>query len=76
MQLDKKALNRLLSLNDEQLKNVIRSLGENAGLDLASFKISADDVGSIRHALGNATDQDIARASEQLNRYRQNRRGE
>lgn len=70
MQLDKKALERLLSLNDEQLKNVIRSLGENAGLDLGSFQISADDVGSIRHALSHATDEDIARASEQLNRYR------
>ena len=73
MQLDKKALSRLLSLNDEQLKNVIRSLGENAGLDLASFKISADDVGSIRRALTGATDDDLARASEQLNRYRQKR---
>ncbi len=71
MQLDKKALGRLLSLNDEQLKNIIRSLGENAGLDLASFQISADDVGSIRRALSNATDEDLARASEQLNRYRQ-----
>ena len=70
MQLDKRALERLLSLNDEQLKNVIRSLGENAGLDLESFQISADDVGSIRHALSHATYDDIARAYEQLNRYR------
>ena len=70
MQLDKKALERLLSLSDEQLKSVIRSLGENAGLDLDSFKISADDVGSIRHALSHATNEDLERASEQLNRYR------
>ena len=76
MQLDKKALGRLLSLNDEQLKSIIRSLGENAGLDLASFKISADDVSSIRRALMGATDDDLARASEQLTRYRQSRKGE
>lgn len=66
MQLDRNAINRLLSLNDEQLKHIIRSLAENSGLDLSSFQISANDVGSIRRALSGATDADIARAAEQL----------
>lgn len=70
MQLDRKAINRMLSLNDDQLKSIIRSLADNAGLDLSSFQISANDVESIRRALAGATDADIARAAEQLNRNR------
>ena len=67
MQLDRNAINRMLTLNDNQLKNLIRSLAENSGLDLSSFQISPDDVASIRRALSSATDADIARATEQLN---------
>lgn len=67
MQIDRKAINRMLNLNDEQLKSVIRSLADNAGLDLSGFQISPNDIDSIRRALASATDDDIARASEQLN---------
>ena len=66
MQLDRNAINRMLSLNDEQLKSLIRSLAENTGLDLSSFNISATDVQSIRCALSGATDADLERAAEQL----------
>ncbi len=66
MQLDRNAIHRMLSLNDEQLKNLIRSLATNSGLDLSSFQISPNDVASIRRALRDATDADIARAAEQL----------
>ena len=66
MQLDRNAINRMLSLNDEQLKSLIRSLAENTGLDLSSFNISATDVQSIRRALSGATDADLERAAEQL----------
>ena len=66
MQLDRNAINRMLSLNDEQLKALIRSLAENTGLDLSSFNISATDVQSIRRALSVATDADLERAAEQL----------
>lgn len=70
MQLDRNAINRMLTLNDNQLKNLIRSLAENSGLDLSSFQISPDDVASIRRALSGATDADIARATEQLNLHK------
>lgn len=68
MQLDRNAINRMLTLNDDQLKNLIRSLAENSGLDLSSFRISTDDVASIRRALAGATDADLARAAEQIRR--------
>lgn len=66
MQLDRNAINRMLSLSDDQLKALVRSLAESTGLDLSSFNISAGDIESIRRALSGATDADIARAAEQL----------
>ena len=70
MKLDKRAIDRLLSLNDAQLQEVIRRLSEDAGLDLSAFHISPDNVAGIRTALALATNEDLARASEQLQNYR------
>ena len=70
MQLDKKTLERMLSLNDEQLKGIIRSLAENSGLDLSEFNISPNDITSIRNALSGATDEDLRRAAEQMRGFR------
>ncbi len=70
MQLDRKTLERMLSLNDEQLKGIIRSLAENSGLDLSEFNISPNDIKSIRNALSGATDEDLRRAAEQMRGFR------
>lgn len=66
MQLDRNALNRLLDMSDSQLKFIISKLAKEAGLDLSAFNISENDISSIRKALSNATDADIAKAAEQL----------
>ena len=70
MQLDRNALEKLLNMNDAQLKYVINKLAVDAGLDLSGFNISTNDIGSIRRALAGASDEDIARAAEQLKRGR------
>ncbi len=70
MQLDKNTLNMLLALNDAQLVNIIRTISEKSGLDLSSFNITTGDVKSIRHALENATDEDIKRAQESINSFK------
>ncbi len=70
MQLDQKTLQKLLSMNDTQLTAVIRTLADNSGLDLAGFNIRPDDISSIRAALSGATDEDLARAAEQLRNFR------
>ena len=70
MQLDKNTLNMLLALSDAQLTNVIRTISEKSGLDLSSFNITANDVKSIRHALENASDEDIKRAQESINNFK------
>lgn len=70
MQLNRNTLNMLLSLNDTQLINVIKTISEKSGLDLSSFNITATDVESIRNALKNASDDDIRAAQENLNKLK------
>lgn len=68
MQLDRNAINRLLSMSDSQLKFIITKLAVDNGLDLATFNITSTDISSIRRALASATDADLALATEQLMR--------
>lgn len=70
MKLDKKALERLLTLNDAQLRGVIESVAAESGLDLRSLGISDMEISSIRKALSGATDEDIKRAAEQLDSFK------
>ena len=71
MQIDRNALEKLLSLNDRQLKLVINKLAAESGIDLSGFNIDAKDIDSIRKGLSSATDSDIARVAEM---YEQNRK--
>ncbi len=70
MQLDRAALDKLLSMGDSQLKFIITKLAVDNGLDLSTFNITSTDIASIRSALQNATDADIALAAEQLSQHR------
>ena len=71
MQIDRNSLEKLLSLNDRQLKLVISKLAADSGIDPASFNIDPKDIQSIRQALSTATDSDLARVAEM---YEQNRK--
>lgn len=72
MQLDKQALDRLLSMNDRQLAMVINKLAVQNGIDLSSFNLDPKDIASVRQALGSATDEDLRRVSEQYENFRKN----
>ena len=49
MKLDKKALERLLTLNDAQLRGVIESVAAESGLDLREIEsIAVNELGMIR----------------------------
>ena len=76
MKLDKKMLDRLLNMNDEQLAAVIRSIATESGIDPARLGINPENVQSIRQALGMATDEDLQKMGEVYDTYRQNRRRE
>ena len=59
-------INSLLALDDEQLKAIIRGLAARSGVDIGTLNISEHDIASVRQALRAATDEDIARAMQQL----------
>ena len=71
MQIDRNALEKLLSLNDRQLRLVINKLAAENGIDLSGFNIDSRDINSIRRGLSSATDSDIERVAEM---YEQNRK--
>ena len=71
MQLDERSLKRILSLNDKQLEELIRTIGNESGIDLSTFHITATDAASIRKALSSFTESDLKRANEELIAYQQ-----
>ena len=68
MQFDRKALDRLLLLNDRQLEMVVRKLATDYGLDLKSLHITTDNLKGLREALRSATDEELSALGEQLRR--------
>ena len=70
MTLDKKTLDKLLSLDDDRLISIIRVIAAESGVDLGNFNISPSDLTGIRAALSVATDSDIQRAGELLKNYK------
>lgn len=73
MMLDRNALNRLLSLNDNQLKSVVERLAADSGIDFSSFNVSPDDIASVRAALSGATDSDLENLAQQLSKGKKER---
>lgn len=65
MQLDKNAIDKLLTLDDRGLWNVIRMIAAQSGVSLPD-RIGGSELASLRSALGSASDADIAAASELL----------
>ena len=61
MQPDKKTLDRLLALNDDQLRFVLRRLLGQYGLDASAVPLDKLDMTRVRQVVGQATDADIAR---------------
>ena len=68
MQIDRASLERLLSLNDRQLKMIITKLAQDSGIDPSSLNINPSDVQSIRRALSGITDEDINKIVAQYTR--------
>ena len=72
MQIDREALEKLLSLNDRQLMLIINRLATQSGINPAEFNIDPKSIESIRRALSTASDEDLKRVAEQ---YEANRKG-
>jgi hypothetical protein len=65
VQIDKKALEGLLSLNDRQLLTMVNRLLLQSGIDPAGFNIDPKDIASIRSAISGASDSDLQRVVDQ-----------
>ena len=74
MQIDREALEKLLNLNDRQLKTIITRLAAESGIDPSEFQIDPKNIESIRAALRSATDEDLARVTELYEANKANRR--
>lgn len=66
MKLDRNAVNHLLSLDDAAFAATIRKMATDAGIDPAVLPLNASNLAAIRYALGMASDDDLARAAEQI----------
>lgn len=75
MQLDRQALNKLLTLNDRQLMLLIGRLAAESGINPADFNIDPSSIESIRSALRTATDDDLRRIAEQYEASKANGKG-
>lgn len=74
MQLDKKAIDKLLTLDDRALWSVIRMIASQSGVNLPD-RIGSAELSSLRSALGSASDADIAAAGELLSRMKEKKDG-
>ena len=66
MQFDRKALDRLLLLNDKQLAQVVDKLASEYGLDLGALGFTAASMGELRRTLRTADDKTLQSLGEQL----------
>ena len=66
MQIDRNALEGLLSLNDRQLLTVINRLASESGIDPSQFNIDVSSVASIRQTISGASDEELKRIVDQF----------
>ena len=59
MKLDRKALERLSTMSDAQLRAVIETLMSDYHLDLSALRITPCDMDSLRRALRSASDEEL-----------------
>lgn len=74
MHIDQKMLNRLLSMNDDQLGALIGQIATESGINPSALGIDAQNLTSIRQALSNATDADLEQLNQIWSDYRQNKK--
>ncbi len=61
MQLDKKSIDRLLKLNDDQFRLVIGKMLTEYGVDVSRVPLATMDLSALRAVLQMASEGDISR---------------
>lgn len=75
MQIDKKALENLLAMNDKQLGAVINRLLKESGIDASQLNIDTKNIASIRTAISSATDEELKNVVDMYEANRKARGG-
>ena len=73
MQLDPKMLNRILTMNDEQLASLINEIAKEAGIPPAKLGLNPQNLAEVRKALGGATTEDVQRMGNIYEEYQRQR---
>ena len=73
MQIDREAVNKLLALNDFQLKIVIKRLLRENGISADALNIDTGNISSLRKTLSEATDDDIERFARLIGSLRRDK---
>ena len=71
MEIKRENVDKLLTLNDWQLKMIIQRLATESGIDPSQFNIDTNSIESIRRALATASDAELKQIAEQ---YEQNQK--
>jgi hypothetical protein len=66
MQIDRATLERLLTLSDGQLKFIMGKIAGENGIDLSGLNVNLGDMSSVRNAIRNISDRDLAAISAQI----------
>ena len=74
MQIDRNMLDKLLKMNDEQLREVIETIAAEAGINPASLGLDPRNVQMLRQALGSANETDIRQIGAIYDAYKQGKR--
>ena len=74
MQFDRRMLERLLTMNDEQLRAVIERIASQSGIDPARLGMTPEALQNIRHALGNAGTEELKQFQELYDAYQSGKR--
>ncbi len=67
MEIDKKQLmNKLDSIGDEELKNIVKMIAESAGVSSRRAERAVSDISKLRQNIGNLNDKELQNALSML----------
>ena len=72
MKIDKKMIDKVLSLNDEQLWKAIQLVASKSGLNTVKNLEKPKDMSKIRSTLSGLNDEDITRVTELIKKGKNN----
>lgn len=72
VKIDKKTLDVLTSLPDDQFVGMLRLFGSSAGIDIKSKNFSHEEVEKLRLTLRSLSENDVNRAMEIYEQYKRN----